>query len=359
MTVGVAAIGTYQPPVASGETAVPARQPVVILSTDRMITVALKREYEQVEQTKCFAISDYVNVLVAGSSESLLEICATVKQTADERQLTLVRDIARLFAEEFARVRAADSEQRVLAKWRLDWERFHSQQMSFAPEFRARLIADLDSLDCDLGEALIAGVDELGGHVYRVSDPGVAESCGQLGYGTIGIGAEFAAYEFMVAGYAPTFTWQDTLLLAYFAKKRAEVAPGVGTVTDLWWITRSGTMQIGPQTPIAEGLQSIYGERAEQERRALTVDRRRLARLWGPAVGAAPFAREGDEMERDPVCGMSIDPATVTSSLEWEGNRYYFCGPNCLIQFQQRPERYVSEFSPESGSAGRNQIAAT
>ncbi len=47
-------------------------------------------------------------------------------------------------------------------------------------------------------------------------------------------------------------------------------------------------------------------------------------------------------MERDPVCGMMIDPKTATNSLEWKAKTYYFCSPNCLMQFQQQPERYVT-----------------
>lgn len=342
MTVGVAAIAVYQPPVPSGATVVPGQQPVVVLAADRMMTMDLKREYEQAMQTKCFAMSNLVSVLVSGSSESLLEICATTRRIAGEQQATLVADIARLFADEFARYRNAETERRMLAKWGLDWAAFHSQQASFAPEFRGRLLSDLESYDCDLGAVLIAGVDELGAHIYRVADPGLAESCGQVGYGGIGIGAEFAEYEFMAAGYAPAFLWEDALLLAYFAKKRAEVAPGVGTVTDLWWITRSGTMYVDPSMPLADGLQSIYRSRIDQEQRALGVDRTRLVKLWGSVIGAAPLAREGDDAERDPVCGMSIDAKTATSSLEWTGKEYYFCGPNCLIQFQQQPERYVT-----------------
>ena len=46
-------------------------------------------------------------------------------------------------------------------------------------------------------------------------------------------------------------------------------------------------------------------------------------------------------MERDPVCGMLVDPKTAAGAREFEGQRYYFCNPACLTKFQQAPQRYV------------------
>lgn len=46
-------------------------------------------------------------------------------------------------------------------------------------------------------------------------------------------------------------------------------------------------------------------------------------------------------MERDPVCGMNVDPKTAASSMEWQGNTYYFCSAACARQFEQSPQRYA------------------
>lgn len=46
-------------------------------------------------------------------------------------------------------------------------------------------------------------------------------------------------------------------------------------------------------------------------------------------------------MERDPVCGMNVDPKSAAGSMEWQGKTYYFCSANCQRQFQQAPERYA------------------
>ncbi|MDP3597289.1 MAG: heavy metal translocating P-type ATPase, partial [Nitrospirota bacterium] len=44
-------------------------------------------------------------------------------------------------------------------------------------------------------------------------------------------------------------------------------------------------------------------------------------------------------MAIDPICGMTVDPATAAGSHEHRGERYYFCGLSCLERFKADPER--------------------
>jgi P-type Cu+ transporter len=43
----------------------------------------------------------------------------------------------------------------------------------------------------------------------------------------------------------------------------------------------------------------------------------------------------------DPVCGMTVDPATPLR-LEHGGTTYYFCAPSCLERFRKEPDRYLA-----------------
>lgn len=43
----------------------------------------------------------------------------------------------------------------------------------------------------------------------------------------------------------------------------------------------------------------------------------------------------------DPVCGMTVQPATAAGSYEYQGTTYYFCAPSCLAKFQQDPALYL------------------
>ena len=46
-------------------------------------------------------------------------------------------------------------------------------------------------------------------------------------------------------------------------------------------------------------------------------------------------------MEKDPVCGMSVDPKTATQKADFEGKTYYFCCPGCKRTFEANPRQFV------------------
>ena len=46
-------------------------------------------------------------------------------------------------------------------------------------------------------------------------------------------------------------------------------------------------------------------------------------------------------MEKDPVCGMDVDPKTAAWKSEYQGNTYYFCSPGCKRDFDKEPGKYV------------------
>jgi Cu+-exporting ATPase len=54
----------------------------------------------------------------------------------------------------------------------------------------------------------------------------------------------------------------------------------------------------------------------------------------------------------DPVCGMSVDPATAAGKFDYEGETYYFCNPNCLRKFSAAPQAYLNK-APQLAAMGR------
>ncbi len=44
----------------------------------------------------------------------------------------------------------------------------------------------------------------------------------------------------------------------------------------------------------------------------------------------------------DPVCGMTVDPATAHGPHRHEGRDYWFCCPHCLHRFAAQPQRYLA-----------------
>jgi Cu+-exporting ATPase len=53
-------------------------------------------------------------------------------------------------------------------------------------------------------------------------------------------------------------------------------------------------------------------------------------------------------MERDPVCGMSVDPTKSKPTAEYAGTTYHFCGPGCAAKFKSDPAKFLNASSPSS-----------
>ena len=57
------------------------------------------------------------------------------------------------------------------------------------------------------------------------------------------------------------------------------------------------------------------------------------------------------EKVRDPVCGMSVSPATAKWKHEHAGETYYFCNPRCAERFRADPEKYLPGAAPPAKPA--------
>jgi uncharacterized protein len=61
---------------------------------------------------------------------------------------------------------------------------------------------------------------------------------------------------------------------------------------------------------------------------------------------AGNFQNPGDmeetTMAKDPVCGMSVDPASAAAIRTYEGRNYFFCSVGCAEAFDVDPARYVA-----------------
>lgn len=43
----------------------------------------------------------------------------------------------------------------------------------------------------------------------------------------------------------------------------------------------------------------------------------------------------------DPVCGMTVDPATAAGASTYDGATYHFCSRHCETRFNVAPQQYV------------------
>lgn len=43
----------------------------------------------------------------------------------------------------------------------------------------------------------------------------------------------------------------------------------------------------------------------------------------------------------DPVCGMTVDPASAAATVEHDGTTYHFCSTHCAAAFKKNPAKYA------------------
>ena len=51
---------------------------------------------------------------------------------------------------------------------------------------------------------------------------------------------------------------------------------------------------------------------------------------------------------RDPVCGMTVDPATSTHRFDHHGETFHFCSAGCKTKFAADPKAYLEESTPKA-----------
>lgn len=80
-------------------------------------------------------------------------------------------------------------------------------------------------------EFIVAGKDSSGCHIHTVQNPGDTLCHDSVGFVAIGSGAPHALYSLIESNYKKTMSKDEVEELIKRAKRRSEVAPGVGTAT--------------------------------------------------------------------------------------------------------------------------------
>jgi 20S proteasome alpha/beta subunit len=126
-------------------------------------------------------------------------------------------------------------------------------------------------------EALVAGEDDTGAHLFIVAHPGVLLPVETTGYAAIGSGGLHAAVRLSLGQHSKETSMDDAVYNVYEAKKAAEVAPGVGKMTDMAVI--KGKRVLFADQPIFDAL-----ERAHKEKPTMTPseqeDLRKVCDAW-------------------------------------------------------------------------------
>ena len=67
-------------------------------------------------------------------------------------------------------------------------------------------------------------------------------------------------------------------------------------------------------------------------------------------------AGEPARLEKDPVCGMTVDAATAGHRREHDGRTFYFCSAGCARKFETAPNDYARGERPQPKEAPADAI---
>ncbi len=128
------------------------------------------------------------------------------------------------------------------------------------PQIFAQAMGNMANFNLN-AEFIIVGMAAGRGRIGYVHHPGALKWFDRLGFHAIGSGAIHASMSLI--GHSISSALEQTLLKVYIAKKRAEVAPGVGCQTDVIIVTTNGVEEAKPELLVA--LERAYGGTKKQE----------------------------------------------------------------------------------------------
>jgi hypothetical protein len=231
--------------------------PMIVGATDRMVSTG-DTEFEPATP-KVYQLGTAKSaVLVSGDGAAQASIIERVADKITAESINDIREVAQLYALEFAEQRRRIAEATYLHPLGLTTETFLRTQRDMDPE-TVQLLLDQLQKSRILATAIVAGITPPTGRVqvYVVSDPGVAHL--QIsGFGVAGIGAWHARSEFTFAKYDATWPLERATFMVYRAKKKAEAAPGVGVETDMFFITLQPPSAVKVSDEMIAALDGVY-----------------------------------------------------------------------------------------------------
>jgi len=289
--------------------------PMVMGVSDRMLTSG-DIQFEPAGSIKTVPWTTSIVMMQAGDAAFHTEIAREAypvvqKWMADKPdEWVSVRNVVDLYIKTRNMLKAKKAEEALLAPLNLDTVSFIRRHKELEPEIAEQLTHDIINFEVPEVSVIVAGVDSLGPHIYVIQDSDV--SCNDVvGFAAIGSGKHHAESQIMRSKHLWTAQLSDAALLGYLAKKRSEVAPGVGEVTDMFTIGPGlGTFSIVDEESMHK-LAAIYDRIARSEERADKIAKKDAEEY----VARRQKRREEEAAKSPPTPSEQRPPAESQASL--------------------------------------------
>lgn len=224
----------------------------IVGAADRMLTSG-DVQFEPSAGMKIVVLTRSIFMMTAGDSALQTEVSGRVYKEVSERitvepsRWWYVSEAVDVYIRHYNEIKKKRAENQILAPLGLTLVDFQNDQRSMSDQLVNDIAKELLNFELASGATIIAGLDPDGPHIYAIYD-NEPRCLDGVGFASVGSGSRHASSQFMLARHAWNADFADTLMLTYYAKRKAEVAPGVGRGTDM--------VVVGPElnsfTPIGD-----------------------------------------------------------------------------------------------------------
>jgi hypothetical protein len=206
----------------------------IVFASDRMITAGfLALEFEH-PTSKIDILSDHCIGLTTGDVLANIELFRACKNFVQQIQSPSIELIANQIGEQFVILRRKRAEETLLKPRGITLNSFYQEGLISKLPSDLSMVIDRGIHQCEYPiELIITGVDNSGAHIYGIRDPGIVTCYDSLGYHAVGSGMSHALLSFVANEGNSDNDINMAVFLTYEAKRKAEVAQGVGEATDI------------------------------------------------------------------------------------------------------------------------------
>lgn len=234
----------------------------LVLAADQMATMShLVREQEG--SHKVLKIVDGIYLLTAGDAVAAKTIYKEILDNAGN--ISTVEDAVNFAKQAYVNTHLTYAQSVVLVPRGLTFDTYNASQRSMDVNVVSLIDQSLSQFKLDV-LLIVAGINPDGeAKIYEVDPPGIS---GEFDiFCTTGSGSSHATNSLYARNYSASLTPEEALYLVFEAKTRSEVAPGVGSKTDLYLVSK-GKLKVYSDDELKE-YKNLYEKVMEEEQELL------------------------------------------------------------------------------------------
>lgn len=207
----------------------------LVVASDRMATSpvgGMSYEWQTEDINKIVPLPMNGFVMMAGNDSLGLGIIQASLKVLKEKKIERIEDAVEVFRLEYQKSRLNNFVQVMLEPRGFTLANYYEYHTRLAKELRD-MIDDQMGKWSGLVDLIVVGQNPGDSfHLYSIGTPGVVTSHDATGYICIGSGGPHAMYHIIGSGYKKALDSGSVRKTVEEAKKKSEVAPGVGSMTD-------------------------------------------------------------------------------------------------------------------------------